>query len=135
MPAPFETLLAECDAEFDAAFAIRVRITPMTGSANARPTPDTSRAVWEGAAVPLEEDATGAPKDVRGTGREDRVGTTTAFTRRALSIARAALGPFIPARGDRVTLLDRAGQPVGEIARVDRADPTRLILHLDAVAP
>lgn len=132
MPSLFDAALASADAAFDATFAERVRITPMAAGVNARPAQDPDRALWEGGAILFLKAEVVRPMDYRGTGREDRMGTTAATTGRSVSIARAAIAGLAVRRGDRVTLMDQPGAPVAEIVRVERDDPTRLVLILDA---
>lgn len=133
MASPFDAALAACDAVFDGTFGARVRITPMAGTANARPGLDPARPVWDGVGVPSATPVLVTPKDARGTGREDRFGTTSSVTRRTVSIARASLGAMDVVTGDRVSLRDEVGEPVFTVTHVDRDDPTRLVLHLDAL--
>ncbi|MBB6308914.1 hypothetical protein [Xanthobacter tagetidis] len=135
MPSPFAAALAAADSAFDGTFGERVRITPMAGSPNGRPSQDPARAAWEGIAPVGEAPETVRPLDARGTAREDRVGTIAAAVARQVSLTRAVIGALEVRRGDRVSLLDRPGVPVFAIARVDRDDPTRLILILESELP
>lgn len=131
MPAPFVAALQRLDASTERVFAEQVEIRPMaTSGVNGRPAPDPERAAPDGPipAHVYRTPATLTPTDGRGTGREDKIGTTARVLERRVSVARAALGGLDPRRGDRVVLLDEPGRPVCAVATVDRAGSTRIVL-------
>lgn len=134
MATPFTCALAALDTSVDWAFAERIRISPMIATANGRPALDPSRPLVEPMAVVGAAPTLLRPVETRGTGREDRFGIGFAAEKHVVSVQRSQLDGVEPKVRDRVTLLDRPGLPVFEIAREPgQSDAVRITFPLAAI--